>query len=68
MTKQYAISFSNDLHDELMEFASKNEMTKAEIIRHALAAYFAIQKLDGENEKLAIVDADNKIIKRFVFP
>lgn len=51
-----------------MEFASKNEMTKAEIIRHALAAYFAIQKLDGENEKLAIVDADNKIIKRFVFP
>lgn len=68
MAKKQLLELSTDLASALETLAEKNEKSKSDVIRQALALYFvANEALDKnkKNRRIAIVEGD-KIIERYV--
>ncbi|MGE3535807.1 MAG: ribbon-helix-helix protein, CopG family [Candidatus Tectimicrobiota bacterium] len=62
------IEFSDKVNDILTELSSKEEVSKAEILRRALALYNYVQKeAVDKNKKVSITDNDDTILKDIIF-
>lgn len=63
------IEFSNQVNEILDNLAQKDQTTKVEVLRRALALYNYVHKEAVEKErKVSITDSDDKVIKEIVFP
>ena len=63
------VQFPDRTTDMLAELASRDQVTKTEVINRALALYRYLQKetRDGKH-RIAVVDEDDKIVKEIVMP
>ncbi|MBM3237047.1 hypothetical protein FJZ31_12215 [Candidatus Poribacteria bacterium] len=62
------IEFPDKVNDILKELAKKDQTTKVDVLRRALALYNYVHKEAIEQDKkLSITDEEDKIIKDIVF-
>jgi predicted transcriptional regulator len=59
---RYSIDLSSELDRKLEELAANRQITKAELIRRALALYALVdEQTSSKNHELALVDENNKV-------
>ena len=62
------IEFPDKVNDILNKLAEKDQTTKADVLRRALALYnFVHQEAVDKNMKLSVTDKNDKILKDIVF-
>jgi hypothetical protein len=67
---RYTLAFSEEFDKLLEEMSSKKDVTKAEIIRRALASYAVLQKQIGTDDKhkVSITDDMDNVLKDIILP
>lgn len=67
---RYTVDFSKDFDKLLSELADMKSMSKAEIIRRAVASYAFLDKQAprSSDKKISITDKNDKVIKDIVLP
>ena len=62
------IEFPDKVNNMLEELAKKDQISKTEVLRRALALYsFAHQETENKKRKVSITDDQNKVIKDILF-
>lgn len=63
------IEFPDQINEILNQLAQKDQTTKADVLRRALALYNFVHKEAVEKKmKISITDDNDKILKDIVFP
>ena len=63
------IEFPDQINEILNQLAEKDQTTKADVLRRALALYnFVHKEAVDKNMKLSVTDDNDKILKDIVFP
>ena len=63
---KYTIDFGEELEAMLSGLAKKKSLTKAEVLRRAVATYDYLLAQEGLN--VALTDKQNKVVKEVVLP
>lgn len=58
---RYSIELALDLDAKLEELAKQRGISKADLIRRALALYALVDEKTKDDQELAIVDKDNEV-------
>ena len=67
-TRRFTLDVGTELDSELSEISSSQGVTKAEIIRRALALYMVVKPELRLKRKLAVVDEEEKILFKVPVP
>jgi len=65
---RYSIDLGSKLDKLLDDLSKRNETTKSEIIRRAVASYAYLDEERKAGRKLSIVDDKDRIVKEVVLP
>ncbi len=70
MPRRYTIEINPDFDQLLTDLADTKNVTKAEIIRRALASYAYLEKQLSlkDNNKISITNDEDKVIKDIILP
>ena len=63
---KYTIDLSKEFEQQLNQVAKDKSLSKAEIIRRAVATYIVITREAGQGNKVTITDSQNHILKELV--
>ncbi len=63
---KYTIDLGTEFEQQLNQVAKDKSLSKAEIIRRAVATYVVINREAGQGNKVTITDNKNQIIKELV--
>jgi predicted transcriptional regulator len=63
---KYTIELGADYDKRLAQMANRKQMTKADIVRRALATYVIVDGETLNGNKLAITDPSGKVVKELV--
>ena len=66
--KKLTVEFNEDLVDALDRIASRQGVSKADVLRRAVGLMDYFGTVAEKGEKVAIVDADNNIQREIVMP
>ena len=63
---KYTIDLGTEFEQQLNQVAKDKSLSKAEIIRRAVATYVVISRESGQGNKVAITDKQDRILKELV--
>ena len=63
---KYTIDLGKEFEQQLNQVAKDKSLSKAEIIRRAVATYVVICREAGQGNKIAIADKHDRILKELV--
>jgi predicted DNA-binding protein len=63
---KYTIDFGDEFEAVLRRLAKKKSLTKADVLRRAVATYDYL--LSQDDLKVALTDKENKVVKEMVLP
>ena len=63
---KYTIDLGTEFEQQLNQVAKDKALSKAEIIRRAVATYVVISREAGQGNKVAITDKQDRILKELV--
>jgi len=63
---KYTIDLGADYDKQLGEVAKRRGMTKADILRRALATYVIVDQETRDGNRLAIADKEGKVVKELI--
>lgn len=63
---KYTIELGKEFEQQLTQVSHDKSLTKAEIIRRAVATYVVISREASQGHKIAITDKQDRILKELV--
>lgn len=66
---RYTFEFNDELDETLSQLASKKSITKADVLRRAIASYSYLTKEAAKNEqKVSITNEADHVVKDVILP
>jgi predicted DNA-binding protein len=66
LVAKYTIELGKEFEQQLNQVAQEKSLSKAEIIRRAVATYVVISREAGQGNKVTITDKQDRILKELV--
>lgn len=65
---RFTIDGDQQFDEKLEQLSERRRVTKAEIVRRALALYFSVESNMSTGDRLLVTNRDNQPIKELVLP
>ena len=63
---KYTIELGREFEQQLSQVSQDKDVSKAEVIRRAVATYIVVNREASKGNKVAIVDGNDRILKELV--